>query len=239
MINQNINVKKISLSVIVVLIIISVIFYQNQNNSEMKNEVIKQTIQTDVANKSEIKQVSENNETIVHSNDDTIVSEPEKIVEPKEYSVIAEEILYPDEYDFGDILDDTVIAAVGKPIKFDALPIAHAKIGDTIELEFDGKTFTAEVLETRVKHYEPDQTDQGTYQTTFRFDSRLDPSNHSTWKNQIDGYVTYDKNGVVRGDINIQDRGGDYEIYINKQVAYYALAQEAEAEFARQGYKYD
>lgn len=27
--------------------------------------------------------------------------------------------------------------------------------------------------------------------------------------------------------------------YIYKQVAYYALAQEAEAEFTRQGYKYD
>lgn len=239
MINQNINFKKISLPVIVILIIISVIFYQNQNNSEIKKELIKKTTQTDIANKSEIKQVSENNETIVHSNDDTIVSEPEKFVEPKEYSVIAEEILYPDEYDFGDILDDTVIAAVGKPIKFDALPIAHAKIGDTIELEFDGKTFTAEVLKTKEKNYNPEQTDQRTYQTTYRFDSRLDSSNKSTWKNQIRGSVTYDKNGVVRGDIRIQDRGGDYEIYIYKQVAYYALAQEAEAEFTRQGYKYD
>ena len=60
-------------------------------------------------------------------------SQKEVISEPKEYRVVAEEILYPEEYDFGDEIS-SITAVVGTPIKFNALQITKVNINDTIEL---------------------------------------------------------------------------------------------------------
>ena len=161
-------------------------------------------------------------------------SQKEVISEPKEYRVVAEEILYPEEYDFGDEIS-SITAVVGTPIKFNALQITKVNINDTIELEFDGKRFNAQVFKKDESYYKATETDEGTEQTTIWFDSYIDPLVKKIWKNQIEGSISYDLNGVVDGEIRIQDKGGDYAIYINKNVAYYVLEDEWRKEFYRQG----
>jgi hypothetical protein len=161
-------------------------------------------------------------------------SQKEVISEPKEYRVVAEEILYPEEYDFGDEIS-SITAVVGTPIKFNALQITKVNINDTIELEFDGKRFNAQVFNIKEKKYSADKTGDLGEVTTFRFDSYIDPSIKKIWKNQIDGRISYNKYGVVDGEIRIQDKGGDYVIYINNDVAYYVLEDEWRKEFYRQG----
>ena len=240
MINQNMNLKKYSVITIIFLIIISVIFYiQNQNNSVNQN-ITQNNIQNIEVQETKTKEELDIDEKSEISNfKESIITKVKKIL-PQEYSVVAEEILYPNEYDFGDMLDETVLLSVGKPIKLDVLPFSKAKIGDTIELELDGKSFNAEVFkfEEYNTQAEPGDNATGTI-TTVWFDSYLDPTIKTIRKNQIHGDISYDKNGVVTGEIRIQDKGGDYVIKIYKQVAYFALEQEWRAEFIKQGYTND
>jgi hypothetical protein len=240
--NQKINIKNLSLLAIVILIIITVFLYiQNQNNSLEIDEINQQIETISKVDNSVTQEISKTVQEVNTSQEINKETLEELITVPQEYSVSAEEILYPDEHDFGDILGDTVMAAVGTAIKIDALPIAKAKVGDTIELTFDGKTFNAEVIESVVKYFEAEPGDNAEGTMTYvRFDSRLDIDKKSiTRRNQIRGGITYDKNGVVDGYFNINVEGGDYDVKINKSVGYFALTQELNAEFTKQGYKFD
>ena len=235
MINQHTNFKKYSLIAVIVFLLIS-LYLWNQNNSVDK-KITENSEKTLEFPETKTKENNTEN-TNTESYSEYIIDENEVISE--EYSVIAEEILYPNEYDFGDMLSDTVLAVVGKPIKFDALPITKAKIGDNIELEFDGKVFNAEVFKAEEQYIEAEKGyDAEGIMTYVRFDSYLNPSIKHIKDNQIQGSIIYDKNGVVDGTIRIQDKGGDYVIHIYKQVAYYALEQEWQAEFTNQGYLID
>ncbi len=155
------------------------------------------------------------------------------------FSVVATEILYPEEYDFGDVLNSSVTAAIGKPINIDVLDFTKTTVGDSIELEFDGNSYKAVVVEQDTFSVQTEDTNGLGEVHLFSFDSRINANDENTWKNQIRGHIGYNAQGVVDGEIRLQHSSGDYVIFINKQVAYYADEFKWQKEFSKQGYRVD
>jgi hypothetical protein len=237
--NKLIKNKKIIFSISFILLIFLIITFQQSQNNSVDNKVFSEKVEKIISQKQEIIQKPTISEKTGKTDSNKIVESEVTKIQPKEYSVVAEEILYPDEYDFGDSIS-TIITAIGKPVKIDILPLIKAKIGDTIELEFSGKKFSAEIFEVYQDIFSTNQTDEGKGRVTaYSFDSYIDSSIKKIYNNQIHGNISYNKDGIIDGEIRIQDMGGDYVIHIYKQVAYYALEAEWQQEFDKQGYSID
>jgi hypothetical protein len=160
---------------------------------------------------------------------------------PEEYRIVAEEILYPKEFDFGHLSDFDSLMKVGKPIKFDAIQIADMKVGDILTLELDGKKLVSYVQDIKLEYFDAKDTDPGNGAvTTYRFNGTFDSKNEETYNNSIYGVITINSEGVLNGEININAGfGSDYRIYLYKQLAYYATDRDMQLEFGRKGKKID
>lgn len=151
--------------------------------------------------------------------------------QPKEIRIVAEEILYPDEYDFGDSMSEITLA-IGKPVKFDVTPLTKMEVGDTIELEFGGMVFYAKVAESEKTFTE--NNDEGSYYI-YSFEAYIGFLN----KNNIRGIYSLDIDGKISGTINIESNRGDYNIRLHNNLAYYENQLDRNKEFIKRGYKLD
>ena len=232
-----INTKNNYLLLLFVFIVISIVIYsyQNQNNSAINKNIDNITIN----NKS-----NENKKSLLDNNlikKDTNKTINSQTLQPQEYRVVAEEILYPEEVDFGTVKDE-ITQAVGKPIKIDILPFSKAKKGDKITLEFDGKVFNSTVTEVETHDYvhksEPGNEVEGPFYQYF-VSSIVDTDVDEVIHNNIGIQVVFDKNGVIDGEIRVDSGVEEYSIYVYKGVAYYAQRIDIDHEIARRGWKTD
>ena len=174
---KNINKSFYIIIFLIAFILLGIYLYLNQTDSE------------------ENINVSENNTEV-----ENIISQKEDFEEsqPKEIRIVAEEILYPDEYDFGDSMSEITLA-VGKPVKFDARPLIHAKQGDLIEIEIEGINYTSSVNKIDL---------QSIYDETL-------PDNQGNviilnGNNGIRGVFGYNINHeIISGEINIRKNNGN------------------------------
>lgn len=230
------KIKNNYLFLLVFLIVISIIIYNflNQNNS---NENINSlTTRNEAIKDNENKSLNTNS---IKKDNNKILNQ--QTSQPQEYRVVAEEILYPDEVDFGNAKDE-ITQAVGKPIKIDILPFSKAKKGDKITLEFDGKVFNSTVTEVETHDHdvkpEPGDEFEGTVHQYF-VSSIVDTDVDEVIHNNIEIQVVFDKNGVIDGEIRVDSGVEEYSIYVYKGVAYYAQRMDIDHEIARRGWKTD
>ncbi len=169
--------------------------------------------------------VSQNNAEIEKN-----ISQKEDFEEsqPKEIRIVAEEILYPDEYDFGDSMSKITLA-VGKPVKFDAWPLIHAKQGDLIEIEIDQYHYVNKVLMTKIEEYKSENV------MVFYFETE-----NSELDSRIYWDITFDYNEkIIEGIININNSVDSKSIVLNKNLALYYFDHQWQKEFYKRGYKID
>ena len=230
------KIKNNYLFLLVFLIVISIIIYNflNQNNS---NENINSlTTRNEAIKDNENKSLNTNS---IKKDNNKILNQ--QTSQPQEYRVVAEEILYPEEVDFGTVKDE-ITQAVGKPIKIDILPFSKAKKGDKITLEFDGKVFNSTVTEVETHDHdvkpEPGDEFEGTVHQYF-VSSIVDTDVDEVIHNNIEIQVVFDKNGVIDGEIRVDSGVEEYSIYVYKGVAYYAQRMDIDHEIARRGWKTD
>lgn len=226
------KIKNNYLFLLVFLIVISIIIYNflNQNNS---NENINSlTTRNEAIKDNENKSLNTNS---IKKDNNKILNQ--QTSQPQEYRVVAEEILYPEEVDFGTVKDE-ITQAVGKPIKIDILPFSKAKKGDKITLEFDGKVFNSTVTEVETHDYvhksEPGNEVEGPFYQYF-VSSIVDTDVDEVIHNNIGIQVVFDKNGVIDGEIRVDSGVEEYSIYVYKGVAYYAQRIDIDHEIARRG----
>lgn len=226
------KIKNNYLFLLVFLIVISIIIYNflNQNNS---NENINSlTTRNEAIKDNENKSLNTNS---IKKDNNKILNQ--QTSQPQEYRVVAEEILYPEEVDFGTVKDE-ITQAVGKPIKIDILPFSKAKKGDKITLEFDGKVFNSTVTEVETHDYvhksEPGNEVEGPFYQYF-VSSIVDTDVDEVIHNNIGIQVVFDKNGVIDGEIRVDSGVEEYSTYVYKGVAYYAQRIDIDHEIARRG----
>jgi len=204
---KNIHKTFYVISFLIALILLGTYMYLNQIDSE------------------ENINVSENNAEV-----EKIISQKADFEDsqPKEIRIVAEEILYPDEYDFGDSMSEITLA-VGKPVKFDARPLIHAKQGDMIEIEIGGINYTSSVNKIDLQSI---------------YDESL-PDNQGNvivlnGNNGMRGVFGYNiNNEIISGEINIRKNNGNYNLHLYKDLAYYIDEYERQKEFHKRGYKLD
>ena len=228
------NIHKIfyAISFLIALILLGTYIYLNQTDSEENINVSENKTKVEKIISQKDEQTSDNPKI---EEDQNNLPETDEIEEsqPKEIRIVAEEILYPDEYDFGDSMSSVFVAA-GKPIKLDTLPFIKLKEGDSIELEFNGILINAIIKNTDIKYYTEDETDEDLGEvTTFWLDGKINPELDTTLHNSVSGNVSYDDKGVVDASLWIDSKQGEYQFDIYKNIGYYV------EEYARQKEVYD
>ena len=218
------------ISFLIALILLGTYFYLNQSDSDENINVSEKNVEVEKIISKKTEQTSDNPKI---SEDQNNLADTDEVEEsqPKEIRIVAEEILYPDEYDFGDSMSEITLA-IGKPIKFDVTPLTRAMVGDTIELEFGGMSFHAKVEESEKKFYE--HKEEGNFYI-YQFDAQIGFLN----KNNIRGIYSLDMNGKISGTINIESNRGDYNIRLHNNLSYYEDQRDRNKEFIRRGYKFD
>lgn len=228
--NTHIGKNFYIISFLIVLILLGSYMYLNQTDSDehVDLSVNKAKVEKIISQKDE--QTSDNPKI---SEDQNNLPETDEIEEsqPKEIRIVAEEILYPDEYDFGDSMSEITLA-VGKPIKFDITALTKSEKGDTIEFDFGGMSFHAKVEESEKKFYEHKQ--EGDFYI-YNFDANIGFFN----KNNIRGTYSMDINNNVSGTIHIESNRGEYNIHLYNGLAYYVNEYDRQDEFYKRGYKLD
>jgi len=235
---KNIHKNFYVISFLLALVLLGTYIHLNQTDSEENINVSENNTEIEKIISQKAEQTSDNPKI---EEDQNNLPETDKIEEsqPKEIRIVAEEILYPDEYDFGEITYDMVFK-IGKPIKFNALPITKVQVGDIIEFEFGGMNFESTVKSHEEDYYTADQTDENLGSvTSFWFDAIIDTDLNTTFKNSVKGQVTYNNNGVIGGKISIRGEEKNYNIHLSNDVAYYLDNDEKIREEANRGYKLD
>lgn len=211
--------------IVLVVLFLSITHFDQKNNQPLKSETPSQQSSNESSD-SEMIDTDQNNQQSVNLDDEA------KNSESKEIRIVAEEILYPDEYDFGDSMSSVFIAA-GKPIKLDTLPLTKLQQGDTFQLEFNNISIEAIMDEVSLRHYTKEQTDENQGNLTVKRFSGILNFDTTRAHNFINGSVTYGENGVVDSSLWIDSKYGEYQFDIYKNVGYYV------EEGARQKEVYD
>lgn len=203
---KNINKNLYGMSFLIAFILLGTYFYLNQSDSDENISISEKNIEVE-------KIISQESQS-------------------KEIRIVAEEILYPDEYDFGEVSE--VAKVVSKPIKIDVSSLLYLSNNDSIILELGGKYYEKVINSVRRNTFLPDQTDSGIEEISIYFDSNYDEYSYN-----INGRVSYNKNGVVDGKIVINNKLDTLTILLHNQVALYYYNNEWHKEFYKQGHKID
>lgn len=220
------------ISFFIALILLGAYIYLNQSDSDENINVSEVYVEVE---KNTLKKAEETSDNPKISEDQNNFPDTDEIEEsqPKEIRIVAEEILYPDEYDFGDSMSSVFIAA-GKPIKIDTLPLTKLQQGDTLQLEFNNISIEAIMDEVSLKHYYANELDDISEDlSVIRFKGRLESNVETTLKNYVSGTVFYNKYGVDNARLLLDSYQGEYQFDIYKNVGYYV------EEGARQKEVYD
>ena len=225
--NTHIGKNFYVISFLISLVLLGTYIYLNQTDSEENINVSENNAEVEKIISQKDKQTSDNPKIEENQNNLPETDEIEDS-QPNEIRIVAEEILYPDEYDFGDSMSE-IILAVGKPVKFDARPLIHAKQGDLIEIEIGGINYTSSVNKIDLQSI---------------YDESL-PDNQGNvivlnGNNGMRGVFGYNiNNEIISGEINIRKNNGNYNLHLYKNLAYYVDEYERQKEFHNRGYKLD
>lgn len=225
--NTHIGKNFYVISFLMALVLLGTYIYLNQTDSEENINVSENNAEVEKIISQKDEQTSDNPKI---EEDQNNLPETDEIEDsqPKEIRIVAEEILYPDEYDFGDSMSEITLA-VGKPVKFDARPLIHAKQGDMIEIEIGGINYTSSVNKIDLQSI---------------YDESL-PDNQGNvivlnGNNGMRGVFGYNiNNEIISGEINIRKNNGNYNLHLYKNLAYYVDEYERQKEFHKRGYKLD
>ena len=231
--NTHIGKNFYVISFLISLVLLGTYIYLNQTDSEENINVSENNAEVEKIISQKDKQTSDNPKIEENQNNLPETDEIEDS-QPNEIRIVAEEILYPDEYDFGDSMSEITLA-VGKPVKFDARPLIHAKQGDMIEIDLNGNVYDIELDSIKINNYTGDKTDSGLPESTIRFYS----SNNNTNTDKISGSITYGNSSIVRGRLRFESLTGIIQVHIYKDLAYYIDEYERQKEFHKRGYKLD
>ena len=225
--NTHIGKNFYVISFLISLVLLGTYIYLNQTDSEENINVSENNAEVEKIISQKDKQTSDNPKIEENQNNLPETDEIEDS-QPNEIRIVAEEILYPDEYDFGDSMSEITLA-VGKPVKFDARPLIHAKQGDLIEIEIGGINYTSSVNKIDLQSI---------------YDESL-PDNQGNvivlnGNNGMRGVFGYNiNNEIISGEINIRKNNGNYNLHLYKNLAYYVDEYERQKEFHNRGYKLD
>lgn len=229
--NTHIGKSFYVISFFIALILLGAHIYLNQSDSGENTNVSEVYVEVE---KNTLKKAEQTSDNPKISEDQNNLPDTDEIEEsqPKEIRIVAEEILYPDEYDFGDSMSSVFIAA-GKPIKIDTLPLTKLQQGDTFQLEFNNISIEAIIDEVSLRYYTREQTDENQGNLTVKRFSGILSFDTTRAHNFINGSVIYGENGVVDSRLWIDSKYGEYQFDIYKNVGYYV------EEGARQKEVYD
>ena len=225
--NTHIGKNFYVISFLIAFILLGSYMYLNQTDSDehVDLSVNKTKVEKIISQKDE--QTSDNPKIEENQNNLPKTDEIEDS-QPKEIRIVAEEILYPDEYDFGDSMSEITLA-VGKPIKFDARPLIDAKQGDLIEIEIGGINYTSSVNKIDLQSiYDESLADN---------QGNVIVLNGNNGMQGVFGYNI--NNEIISGEINIRKNNGNYNLHLYKNLAYYVDEYERQKEFHNRGYKID
>jgi len=156
----------------------------------------------------------------------------------KVHSITATEILYPEEYDFGDITTNEIITTVGKPIELNAIPITEAKEGDIIEIEVDDLVLNATVTKMEETHFKAEETNENKPATLYFFGAEINNINN-VGNYSMHGGIGKNIDGIIKSYISINLKGTQYKIHIYKNVGYIVNQQDSYNEFKKRGFRID
>ncbi len=211
--NTHIGKSFYVISFLIGLVLLGTYIYLNQTDSEENINVSENNTEVE----QNISQKGQQNNEIEES-------------QPKEIRIVAEEILYPNEYDFGEISE--VAKVVSKPIKIDVSSLLYLSNNDSIILELEGNYYEKVINSVRSNTFLPNQTDSGLQETSIYFDSNYDEYSYN-----INGRVSYNKNGVIDGKMVINNKLDTITILVHNQVALYYYNNQWHKEFYKQGHK--
>lgn len=229
--NTHIGKNFYVISFLIALILLGTYLYLNQTDSDEKISISEKNVEVEKIISQKAEQTS-NNPKIEEGQNNLPETDEIEESQPKEIRIVAEEILYPDEYDFGEISE--VAKVVSKPIKIDVSSLLYLNNNDSIILELEGNYYEKLINSVRSNTFLPNQTDSGLQETSIYFDSNYDEYSYN-----INGRVSYNKNGVIDGKIVINNKLDTITILVHNQVALYYYNNEWHKEFYKQGHKID
>lgn len=219
------------ISFLMALVLLGAYIYLNHTNSDNNINVSENNVEIEkiISQKSE---QTLSNPKIEEDQNNLLETDKIQDSQPKEIRIVAEEILYPDEYDFGEVSD--VVKVVSTPIKIDVSSLLYLNNNDSIILELEGKYYEKLIKSVKNNIFLPEETDSGLEEKNIYFDSNYDEYSYN-----INGRVSYNENGVVDGKIVINNKLDTITILIHSQVALYYYNNEWHKEFYKQGHKID
>lgn len=225
--NTHISKNFYAISFLMALVLLGAYIYINHTNSDNNINVSENNVEIEKIISQKSEQTSSNPKI---EEDQNNLPETDKIQDsqPKEIRIVAEEILYPDEYDFGDSMN-SVFVAVGKPVKIDVSYLIDVSEGEKFQLKFNNIIIDTIVENTKIFHFSEDETEENMGEaSTVMFSGKIDIDLETTLHNTVSGHITYDTNGVLDAKLLIDSKQGEYQFDIYKNVGYYI------EEYARQ-----
>lgn len=210
---KNINKSFYGISFLIALILLGTYFYLNQTDSDENISISEKNIEVE-------KIISQESQS-------------------KEIRIVAEEILYPDEYDFGESMNSVFVAA-WKPVKIDVSYLTNVSEGEKFQLEFNNIVIDATIENTKIFHFSKDETDENIGEASvIMFNGKIDAELETTSHNTVSGDITYDVNGVLNAKFLIDSKQGEYQFDIYKNVGYYIEEYARQKEVHDRGIKID
>lgn len=235
---KNINKSFYIISFLIALILLGTYFYLNQSDSDENISISEKNVEVEKIISKKTEQTSDNPKISEDQNNHADTDEVEES-QPKEIRIVAEEILNPDEYDFGESMNSVFVAA-GKPVKIDVSYLTNVSEGEKFQLEFNNIVIDGIVENTKIFHFSEDETDEDIGEASvIMFSGKIDIDLETTLHNTVSGHITYDANGVVDAKLLIDSKQGEYQFDIYKNIGYYIEEYARQREVHDRGIKID